>query len=138
VAWSIPHPPQHLDFNSVDELPFIRNTSVKPTDLAGALHVTCGRADFLISTAGKGAVHVTMTGGDAAGPLRFFVDGSPVEPEGGDVSSGAPRTLKLPLPDDDTSNRARRISLRTGLTGWVQRPSTSDLFLKRIAWEPKP
>jgi len=100
--------------------------------------MTCSRADFLISTAGKGAIHVTISGGESAGPLRFFLDGEPVRPEADDVGSGELRTLRLPVPDNDTSRRAGRLSLRTGMSGWVQRPSDSDLLVKRIAWEPTP
>jgi hypothetical protein len=135
---SVPLPPRVLDFTSVNDFPFVRNTSVTPTDFSGSVNMTCGRADFLVAAGQGGSVEVTLRGGGAAEPLRFYLNGEPVEAPVEATNAGSSRTVSLPVGNHTPPGGVHRLTLRTALTGWVQRPDVSDLFISRVAWEREP
>ncbi|NRA96016.1 MAG: hypothetical protein HRU14_07380 [Planctomycetes bacterium] len=127
-------PPQKLELGSPDELPFVRHTSLTPTDFQGSVKITCGRADVIIGSGEGGHIRVDITGGHALDWLRLHVDGND-KPFSLTSLDGNERTILLPIPKETAARTIHRITIRTSLDGWIQRPSASDLELRSVSWE---
>ena len=131
---AMPAPPRELGFRSIEEIPFVRHTSLTPNDFQGSIEITCGRADVIIGSGPGGRIRVDISGGRELEWLRLHVDGDD-QPLSLTSLDGGERTILLPIPKQTASRTAHRVTIRTNLDGWVQKPASSDLKLRGVAWE---
>lgn len=134
-AVSAPAPPRHLKLESPADVPFVRHTSLAPGDFEGSVTLTCARADIVVGSGAGGHIEVKVSGGRDLEWFRFGVDG-----EYGVIrrprKDGGAQAFRLEIPEHATTHTAHRVTIRTSLDGWIQKPARSDFKLLSVEWKP--